>query len=58
MPSPALVAPPVIETHSVTTRAPQDHHKRVLMAWLSAGVLMLLVAIALGTVLSLSLIHI
>ena len=52
IPSPQTVAPPVIETHSVTTRVPQDHHKRTLMAWLSAGVLMLLIAIALGTVLS------
>ena len=48
----AAVAPAVIETHSVTTRAPQDHGKRALIAWLSVAVLVLLVSITLGTVLS------
>jgi diguanylate cyclase (GGDEF)-like protein len=45
-------APAVIETHSVTTRAPQDQRRRALIAWLSVGVLVLLVSITLGTVLS------
>ncbi|MGA2563698.1 MAG: GGDEF domain-containing protein [Steroidobacteraceae bacterium] len=48
----AAATPAVIETHSVTTRAPQDYHKRTLIAWLSVGVLVLLVSITLGTVLS------
>jgi diguanylate cyclase (GGDEF)-like protein len=58
MPSPAMassaMAPtaPVVETHSVTTNTPEAHQKRVLVAWISGGVLLLLVCISLGTVLS------
>jgi diguanylate cyclase (GGDEF)-like protein len=45
-------AAPVVATHSVTTRAPQDHQKRLLIAWLSVAVLVLLLSIAIGTVAS------
>ena len=48
----AVPIPAIVQTRSVTTRAPLDHKKRVVIAWLSIGVLLLLVAIALGTVLS------
>jgi diguanylate cyclase (GGDEF)-like protein len=48
---PAL-ATPVVETRSVTTQTPEAHAKRVLVAWISAGVLVLLVCISLGTILS------
>jgi diguanylate cyclase (GGDEF)-like protein len=41
---------PVVATHSVTTQGPQDHRKRLLIAWLSAAVLILLMSIAIGTV--------
>jgi diguanylate cyclase (GGDEF)-like protein len=44
--------PAVIETHSVTKEAPQNHSRRVLIAWISVSVLALLFFIALGTVLS------
>jgi hypothetical protein len=52
VPSAVVPDPAVVETHSVTTHAPQDHEKRVVIAWISAGVLALLISIALGTVLS------
>jgi diguanylate cyclase (GGDEF)-like protein len=45
-------APEVVETHSVTTHDPKAHAKRVLIAWISVAVVMLLVSIAVGTVLS------
>ena len=49
--TPATVAPApaVVETHSVTTQAPTDHERRALIACLSVAVLLLLMAIALGT---------
>jgi diguanylate cyclase (GGDEF)-like protein len=47
----ALVSP-VVETHSVTTQTPEAHHRRELVAWISGGVLILLICISLGTVLS------
>ena len=50
--SAVVPAPAVVETHSVTTHAPKDHEKRVVIAWISVGVLLLLISIALGTVLS------
>jgi hypothetical protein len=34
--------PAVVETHSVVTEAPHDRSKRVEIAWISAGSLMLL----------------
>ncbi len=46
------IAPAIVETHSVATQAPLDHRKRVLIAWLSAGVLLLLICVALAIVLS------
>jgi diguanylate cyclase (GGDEF)-like protein len=58
MPSPDLasgaIAPPAtaVETHSVTTNSPEAHQKRMLVGWISGGVLLLLVCISLGTVLS------
>jgi diguanylate cyclase (GGDEF)-like protein len=52
VPSAAVPAPAVVETHSVTTLPPRYHEKRVLIAWISIGVFMLLLSIALGTVLS------
>jgi len=52
VPSAAVPAPAVIETHSVTTHAAQDHNKRVVIAWISVGVLVLLISIAVGTVVS------
>jgi diguanylate cyclase (GGDEF)-like protein len=45
-------APAVVETHSVTTQDPKGHAKRVLIAWISVAVVLLLIFIALGTVLS------
>lgn len=50
--SAVVPAPAVVETSSVTTQAPQDHQRRVLIACISVGVLLLLISIALGTVLS------
>lgn len=44
--------PAVVETHSVVTEAPHDRSKRVEIAWISAGSLMLLIYILVGTVLS------
>jgi diguanylate cyclase (GGDEF)-like protein len=44
--------PPVIETHSITTDTPENQKKRALVAWISTAVLVLLSAIAFGTVLS------
>ena len=52
VPTAAVPAPAVVETRSVTTHDPKDHEKRVLIAWISVGVFMLLISIALGTVLS------
>ena len=46
------LAAPVVESRSVTTQTPEAHQKRVLVAWISGGVLILLVSISLGTVLS------
>src|SRR6202140_3120752 len=46
------LAAPVVETRSVTTQTPEAHQKRVLVAWISGGLLILLVSICLGTVLS------
>ena len=48
----AALPAPVVETHSVTTNSPEAHQKRVLVAWISGGVLLLLVCISLATVLS------
>ncbi len=49
----AAVAPePLIATHSVTTRAPQDRQRRLVIAWISVAVLVLLISIAVGTVVS------
>jgi diguanylate cyclase (GGDEF)-like protein len=45
-------APDVVETRSVTTLPPKSHEKRVLIAWMSVGVITLLISIAFGTVLS------
>lgn len=44
--------PPVVETHSITTDTPENQKKRALVAWISMGVLALLIVIAFGTVLS------
>lgn len=52
VPTAAVPAPAVVETRSVTTHDPKDHEKRVLIAWISVGVFILLISIALGTVLS------
>lgn len=53
VPPAAAVAPePVIATHSVTTRAPQDRQRRLVIAWISIAVLVLLISIAVGTVVS------
>jgi diguanylate cyclase (GGDEF)-like protein len=46
------VAAPVVETHSITTNTPEAHQKRILVAWISGGVLLLLVCISFATVLS------
>jgi diguanylate cyclase (GGDEF)-like protein len=51
-PSAHASAPSIVETHSVTKQAPQEHKKRLLIAWISVAVLVLLVSIAFGTVLS------
>ena len=51
-PTSAVPSPALVETHSVTTLPPKAHEKRVLVAWLSVGVFILLVSIAVGTVLS------
>jgi diguanylate cyclase (GGDEF)-like protein len=48
----AVPAAALVETHSVTTLPPQYHAKRVLVAWISVAVFMLLISVALGTVLS------
>jgi diguanylate cyclase (GGDEF)-like protein len=45
-------APALVETHSVTTQTPEAHNRRVLVAWISGAVLLLLICISLGTVLS------
>jgi diguanylate cyclase (GGDEF)-like protein len=50
--TPEAVRPAVIETHSVVTEAPQDRSRRVEIAWISAGSLVLLIYILVGTVLS------
>jgi diguanylate cyclase (GGDEF)-like protein len=42
----------LVETQSVTTRTPEARHKRILVAWISAAVLLLLICISLATVLS------
>jgi diguanylate cyclase (GGDEF)-like protein len=52
VPAAPAVPAPVIETHSVTTNTPEAHHKRILVAWISGGVLLLLVCISFATVLS------
>src|SRR5665213_203511 len=52
MPGSEVAAAPIVATHSITTHAPQDHQKRLLIAWLSVAVLVLLLSIAVGTVLS------
>jgi diguanylate cyclase (GGDEF)-like protein len=44
--------PAVVETHSVVTEAPHDRSRRVEIAWISAGSLLLLTYILVGTVLS------
>ena len=51
-PTAAVPAAALVETHSVTTLPPQYHEKRVLIAWISIAVFMLLISIALGTVMS------
>jgi diguanylate cyclase (GGDEF)-like protein len=50
----AAIAPaaPAVETHSVTTQTPEAHSKRILVAWISVGVLVLLICVSLGTILS------
>ena len=52
MSSAAEPAPDVVETRSVTTLPPKSHEKHVLIAWMSIGVITLLISIAVGTVLS------
>lgn len=52
VPRAADPAPDVVETRSVTTLPPKSHQKRLLIAWMSIGVITLLISIALGTVLS------
>jgi diguanylate cyclase (GGDEF)-like protein len=45
-------APAVVETESVKTLPAPDHHKRILIAWISVAFFILFFAIAVGTVLS------
>ena len=47
-----LPAAPIVSTRSITMDTPEAHHKRLLVAWISAIVLALLVCISLATVLS------
>jgi diguanylate cyclase (GGDEF)-like protein len=51
---PAIVAPtaPVVETHQTSSESPQAHRRRLQIAWISIGSLLLLSYIAAGTVLS------
>ena len=46
------VAAPVVETRTVTTQNPEARRQRVLVAWISGAVLVLLIGISLATVLS------
>ncbi len=48
----AVPAPAVVETRSVKTLPAPDHHKRVLIAWISSALFVLFFAIVVGTVLS------
>src|ERR1700722_15865726 len=48
----AAPAPAVVETESVKTLPAPDHHKRVLIAWISSAFFVLFFAIVVGTVLS------
>jgi diguanylate cyclase (GGDEF)-like protein len=48
----ASAAPAVVETESVKTLPAPDHHKRILIAWISVAFFILFFAIAVGTVLS------
>ncbi|HEY4972820.1 MAG TPA: EAL domain-containing protein [Steroidobacteraceae bacterium] len=52
VPAAAAPAPAVVETHSVTTQDPKAHTRRLLIAWISVAVVLLLISIAVGTVLS------
>jgi diguanylate cyclase (GGDEF)-like protein len=44
--------PVIVETRSVVTESPHDHSKRIMIAWLSAGLLLILTYILVGTVIS------
>jgi diguanylate cyclase (GGDEF)-like protein len=48
----AASVPATVETHSVTTESPHEDSKRVTIAWLSAGLLVVLAYILFGTVVS------
>jgi diguanylate cyclase (GGDEF)-like protein len=52
LPDSAASLPGVVETESVKTLPAPDHHKRVLIAWISVVFFILFFAIAVGTVLS------
>jgi diguanylate cyclase (GGDEF)-like protein len=52
MDSAVTVAAPVVETRTVTTQNPESRRQRVLVAWISGAVLVLLIGISLATVLS------
>ena len=49
--APAVTAP-VVETRTVTTQNPEARRQRVLVAWISGAVLVLLIGISVATVLS------
>jgi diguanylate cyclase (GGDEF)-like protein len=44
--------PVIVETHSVVTESPRDRSQRIMIAWLSAGLLLILIYILVGTVIS------
>jgi diguanylate cyclase (GGDEF)-like protein len=44
--------PVIVETRSVVTESPHDHSKRIMIAWLGAGLLLILTYILVGTVIS------
>jgi diguanylate cyclase (GGDEF)-like protein len=48
----AASVPATVETHSVMTESPHDDSKRITIAWLSAGLLVILAYILVGTVIS------
>ena len=52
LPQAAASTPAVVETQSVKTLPAPDHHKRVLIAWISVAFFILFFAIVVGTVLS------